>query len=502
MADSDRYSSLPDMLSDVYAGITTPVNAFNATVTGPVSDAIGRLIQKGTQRKRDPNRDTNATADDFATSMDALARLKRFIPGLGNGPGPSANAGAAGMEQPESPDSPALAAPEDAGPGWDKFMRRVAARDRPTRFELGPAAKDTITMLPKMPPAAPGDATPGAPAVPPTPVARARAAVAPVAGNGAPAALGPIDGLTAQIPGEFGAPEGGALSVAAPAAAPASRTLAQQYRDRLSQLPDATAELSPAQKAKLQLDFFLRLMSGGSKPGARSVGVIGDAGLATSAEQEALLDKARGVAEKRRAEARDDAFREIGFADKESDNARADRHLQISDQDRKDRTDLLRRQIDAGKWRVLDNGKTGTYVLFDQESGQTKDTGIKVYRETKDTRPAEIQLLEYLQKNPKAIDTMAQVTTAKDKGTPEKDPTAKIVDQAIKLVGADIPGKTTFDQAVRTVTKQYGGKGLDVPQTISRKSAEYQEGLKHPKVAGDKTKLDAVLKANGITITD
>ena len=209
-----------------------------------------------------------------------------------------------------------------------------------------------------------------------------------------------------------------ALGVApAPAAGTTDPSSADAFRRRIAEIEKTGGKpLSDEEKNQLQLDFFLRMLALGQRRGSTLLGSIGEGGLATSALGRQMQDRNRAEAAGRRREAREDAFREIGFMDKDADNRRADRREAAEEkrwgaQEERDRERLrlMAQQIAQGKWKVLDSGKSGTYVLFDQETGQTKDTGIKVARAERDTRPAEIQLLEHLRRNPQDLEPLLRL---------------------------------------------------------------------------------------------
>jgi len=212
-------------------------------------------------------------------------------------------------------------------------------------------------------------------------------------------------------------------------------SLMAQFMGKTAALAPAEGKVSEQDKKQRQLEFFLNMLAR-NKGGSTFLQNAAAAGLDTSAGVRSDREKAQSRAEAGRKEAREDVFREISFGDKDEDNKRADKRENT-------RLKLLQRQVEDGKWKVMDNGKSGTYVLLDVRTGQTKDTGIKVKRDTKDTRPAEIQLLEHLRKNPGDIETMAKI-----KGKDGKDDSLTVFDAAVKKVTGDVMGNTTMDSAV------------------------------------------------------
>jgi len=295
-------------------------------------------------------------------------------------------------------------------------------------------------------------------------------------GMGAPGPQGALDtgaGYDFGMTGNEGMPATGAL--AGPAVAASRPGMAEMFRQRINAIEKASGQdLTDQQKKQLQLDFFLRLSEMGAKRGSTLLGSVGAGGLQTSALARQMQERNRTDASGRRREAREDAFRELSFEDKDQDNIRADKREERTGKREDARIDLLRRQVEQGKWKVMDNGKTGTYVLFDQETGQTKDTGIKVpQKERKDTRPAEIQLLEHLNKHPEDFDILSKLRASKDKNDTDQifeAATRRLVEDSKYGGGTSRP---SVDEVVRDAQRAMTlARGGQVSDDIARPKTE------------------------------
>jgi hypothetical protein len=327
----------------------------------------------------------------------------------------------------------------------------------------------------------------------------------------------PWEGAVADSANQNAAMEaamGGGGPAGAPVQALARRTLADQYRERLGGIKEPEAALSEAQKKKLQMDFFLNLMARSSKPGARFIGAAGEAGLATSAGYDQAMKEARSIAERRTGQQREDAFREIGLADKDEDNQARARQLGIQEDHYKnmdardaERLKLVQRQIDQGKWQLIPaKGKQGggTYQLYDRDTGTVKDTGIKIPDAGggTDNRPDAVKLYEYIKKLPE--DEQKKFLATVGKGERHGQPTdTDVFKAAMARVEKDVTGKVTPDQAYREArriaTLSTGGHAA--PTSIKRDSKEWKEALNDRRIGGDVKKLEAVLKQAGVEIT-
>lgn len=355
-----------------------------------------------------------------------------------------------------------------------------------------------------------GALPPALPKAPTKPVARPVAAAPVVAPAAAPAfapraggvARGALEEPPSEAAPQEAAPATGAL--AAPLAQPPAPapSLAEQYAAKTAAIDKKVkGDLTPEQKKRLELGFWMAMLSGSSKDGARALGAFGDAGQGTLKQADAYEATNRALSGTEITQARDDAFKATGFGEKDADRAERVTHNAMTEKARQDQLALLKQQIELGKWHVINNAKTGTVVLYDTKSGQSKDTGIK-YDKT-DSRPAEIRLLEYLQSNPKAMET-ALTMKGREGGLSEGEQ----FKAAMGLLKGDMTGKMTAADAAqraRDVAGAISGKGrseVGSGVTVSRKSAPYQQALKDPRINGDAKKLDEAITKSGRTVTD
>lgn len=190
---------------------------------------------------------------------------------------------------------------------------------------------------------------------------------------------------------ETGPTPGAAVSTEAQAPQTATaptkaQTLKEMYEEMLAKSgKEVKGDLTPEQKNRLYLMLGLNMMSRSAKPGAYALGAFGDAGMDTMKEVGEMEkgNLTRSTADLQRT--RDDAFRSIGFADKDADNVRADQRANTEERRwiaaearDKQRLDLEMRKLEAdGKKPTghvpLGNGNIGL-ILPD---GTVKDSGIK-----------------------------------------------------------------------------------------------------------------------------
>lgn len=209
-------------------------------------------------------------------------------------------------------------------------------------------------------------------------------------------------------------------------------SLAKAFRERINAIEKSNGrKLSDEQKADLQMQFFLGLMAKGAQPGSRFLGNVGESGLATQASMRGMQDKGQAAATELRREQRDDAFRELGFEDKDQDNQRGDRREAREDRQARERIDLLRQQIEQGKFDVKVGGRGGNFLVFDKKTGKFEDTGIKAADSVNSTRPAALQLLDHIKQNPEDETKLRALMGKGEEITP-----AARLDRAIRLMAA------------------------------------------------------------------
>lgn len=276
-------------------------------------------------------------------------------------------------------------------------------------------------------------------------------------------------------------PAGGASmvgNVAAPAqvadAEPARKSLVDMYREMTKDLPkEAKGDLTPEQKQRMQMDFFLNMMARSSKPGSYMLGAAGESGLDTSKAMTDQENRNYDRSDRSNNKARDEAMRLLGLEDKDQDNVRADRREGRAEK-RADADFALRKQIfEDGRWKPVNNGKTGTIVMVNT-NGEIKDTGIKIDRG--DTRTAEERLVDRAQKDPKFLETLLAL---KGKGGDITE--SGQFRAALDLIKGDLSGTMTGDQAAEKVRGLAGA--------VSGRQPGNAGGVAQPKTQADFDKL-------------
>lgn len=266
----------------------------------------------------------------------------------------------------------------------------------------------------------------------------------------------PSDG--GEEPGPFQGNARGALEgsrAAGPAMVPGTprESLDAQFRKKIAEIEKTDGrKLTDDQKNELKMDFFLRLMANGSRPGSNLIGNAGEAGIATTGLSREMRNT--NMADQRAR--KEDAFREVGFADKDKDNAARDRQL-----------DLLGEQIGQGKFEVKTGGRGGNFLVFDKKTGKWTDTGIKASDSVNSTKPAALQMLEHLKAHPEDMDLLKKLN-AKEKDDPDQ-----IVELAGKLIQGDITGKVTTESALQSAREiVMGAKGQKVPGAVAKPKSQ------------------------------
>lgn len=248
------------------------------------------------------------------------------------------------------------------------------------------------------------------------------------------------------------APAGATATAAAAPAAPVAKGLADQYAELIAKIPKgAGGALTPQQKAQAQLDFFLGLMARGAKPGSTLISNVGESGLEVSgkAKQDMKENKASETAARK--EAMDEALRQIGFADKDADNARGDRResreekrWETMDKREREKLELTRQQFEASGW-TLQEGGDGSMYAINPRTRETQKLPIK----GKGNRNQQIEFYQWLSNNPKARELFLE-------GKGQKMSDEDVVKEAVKLVNASM-GSVTLDDAISQIRKNTGG---------------------------------------------
>lgn len=265
----------------------------------------------------------------------------------------------------------------------------------------------------------------------------------------------------------------GALEGGMPASAPAAprRSLGDRYAELTKGIDRGKGDaLTADQKAQMQLDFFLGLMAKGSKRGSRLIGALGESGLEVSDKMRKQSETNKADARAARGEARDDAFRQVSFDDKDEDNQRAVRQLGMTEahykaMDVRDRERLVleTKKLEADGKRphgsqVLANGNIGIIT-----SSGVQDSGVKarVPKERDDT-PAELRVLKALQADPALAEMYRNMHGKREGAITEKD----LAEFFLKANhGNTDPGDPT-DVASRAVDFARGGGKRPLPKGV------------------------------------
>jgi len=475
----DAAVSAFDSVADARENILRPVRMIGNAASTASAYGVDLVRNKGHESLGLEPSDPSAHSREYADSLGKdMADIGAGFSGIGRDVGGAFEGAKASLRR-NMIESGAKPAPE-----------KVAAAQ--------PAGQQTPGM--RIGPQIPGEfGAPQARATVAAPAMRRGRPVAPQAPQGALSgeAIGtdPWEGAVADSANQNGALAAAGQANPADPVAVARKSLQDQYRERMAGAPNAEASLSPQQKAQAELDFWLKMLSSTSQPGARILSSVGDAGQSVLSTVRGDLDRSRQTNEARRKEYMDNVRTEMGYGDKDADNVRADqtqadrrRELDIAHADRQDRLKLIQAQIAQGKWTVLDNGKTGTYVLMDKTTGDTKDTGVKVpAKEAKDNTPAEVRLLQALRDDPKLMDTALAYNKGKQPKEEKPEITEKDIGKlAVDLVKADMSGKTSYDHALSTIRRGHGIGGAPDAIAKPKTDAEFKALPKDAKFVNPK----------------
>ena len=313
-------------------------------------------------------------------------------------------------------------------------------------------------------------------------------------------------------------------AVAAPAipvvpAAP-QKGLREQFMERLAGMNKGQSTgMTQEQKGQALMEAGLAIMAAASKPGASAMGAVGQGGMQGMVVAREMERLNRERADKIRAEDRANlgteftlAGQDIERADRKADKAEGHtvRREEIARQEKRDiateayqnrHLDILRDQFRSGQKKAVEDSATGTYTILDLAGGPPIKTDVKFDR--KDSRPAEIQLLDGLIGNPKRMEVYKEIKGEKG-GISEKD----IITQAVELtksqaMGSSEPMEAILQRNIDAVRRAVGKPAVSggPAKTISRKSKTYQDRLK-TRAGGDSKRFDAELQAAGYTVTD
>ena len=258
-------------------------------------------------------------------------------------------------------------------------------------------------------------------------------------------------------------------------------SLADEYRKRVAAVKAEKGDLTEADKHKLQMDFFLGLLAN-NQPGSRFLQNVGKSGQAVSAEYSKMSKEAKAAADRKYGKEVDQIFREMGFADKDADNARADRK-ELAEEKRWDRQDIRetarwdalnareKQRLDLELKRfdregtkpighqVLGNGNIG----FLMPDGKTvNDSGVKAKAPASDADPLERGVASLRRLFPQETNEQLfarLLNTKRDTTTKDKNDADQISDIAGKIISGDVSGKITPQEALKNATEiVLGGK--------------------------------------------
>lgn len=314
---------------------------------------------------------------------------------------------------------------------------------------------------------------------------------------------------------------GGGINALAPQASGApEKGLRDQYLERIAGMNrKAESGMTAEQKGQALLEAGLAMMASASRPGSSALGAIGEGGMKGTAVARDMERINRERADRARAEDRANIGTEFQLAGQDEDRAirKEDKTetRRIREEDLRERSvdrkenaainarkiDLLERQLEEGRTKVVEDGATGTYSILNTVTGEKKPTSVKVSH--KDDTPAEVRLLHALRKDPALLETYKEI-----KGEKGGISDSEQFKAAMGSIDKDMTGTMTAGDAVqraRQVAQEISGKGKNdarVGTTVSRKSATYQQALKDARINGDTKKLDEAITKSGRTVTD
>ena len=250
-------------------------------------------------------------------------------------------------------------------------------------------------------------------------------------------------------------------AVAAPAAVPAApqKGLREDFMARLAGMNKGQSTgMTQEQKGRALMEAGLAIMAA-SKPGVSALSAIGQGGMQGTVVAREMERINRERADKIRAEDRANlgteftlAGQDIERADRKADKAEGHtvRREEIARQEKRDiateayqnrHLDILRDQFRSGQKKAVEDSATGTYTILDLAGGPPIKTDVKFDR--KDSRPAEIQLLDGLIGNPKRMEVYKEIKGEKG-GISEKD----IITQAVELTKSQAMGSSEPMEAI------------------------------------------------------
>ena len=230
-------------------------------------------------------------------------------------------------------------------------------------------------------------------------------------------------------------------------------SLVDRYSQALDKLKtmDTSGRLTPEQKQRAELSFWLNMLARASQPGATALGSFGQAGLQTVGELSAQEKENKRAAMDMLKSHKEDVYRLAQLADKEGDNERASDQLkaQVAHWERIDKAQATHyaneaRKLDKENWFALAtprgyymvdrSGKNSPYVLSDKN-------GVPLKPEAKSERAPNATESAVAQMR-KAGLTEKEIADRLHPPLNEGDMTpAKQVERALALQVPDVMGK-------------------------------------------------------------
>lgn len=339
-----------------------------------------------------------------------------------------------------------------------------------------------------------------------------------------PGGIQPYEGAAEELPAATLPPATGAAPAVPSAAAKPARSLTDEYRDAMKEMNkvDTSGTLTPEQRKRHELMFWLQVMAHGSEPGARLFGAMGKAGTTALTGMSKEEEKNRQVALDKLKSSKEDVYRLAQLADKQGDNERADRQLAMM-QSQHERTDkrtaerikLERERLDQDKIKVF-SSPTG-WVAYDTKNVEnTRYVTIngKVVMPPPSAAPADrrdeftkqMEGMEKFSKKPQAEQDrlLAIADRYKGAGKPVK---GQITDddrlnKAIALKAADMSGKMTLDAALAEINRVFPKEGgapaaAGGPQKPATEDSAHAQAKAAIQQGAKKDDVNARLKAWG-----
>lgn len=258
-----------------------------------------------------------------------------------------------------------------------------------------------------------------------------------------------------------------------------SDDLGDRYRKRVAGIPAPKGDLTPEQRQKLQMDFFMQMLANNA-PGSRFLQNAGQAGVSTSAASQAQTEKNLARSTQQQQFARDEVFKEMGLSDKSQDNKERARH-QKAIEDLQRQANEINKQYREGQ--------------IDAKAAELEVRKIQAQmaelRASANPLKAQTEYIRSLAPNMPPMDALRM---ALSRGKSDEDTQ---IDDLLKVergaaARSGMPGPSR-DQVKAGML--YGGK-------ISSSHPDYIQALKDPAIGGDKKKLDAILQTRGLRVVD